>query len=713
MTIFCPNGHDNPDRNRFCQACGSEIVAPVGNSITQGVLLGDRYRITKEIGQGGFGRTYLCEDVNRFNEPCVLKEFAPQVQGTAFINKAQELFEREAGVMYRLKHPQIPMFREMFRVNRGGVGQLFLVQDYIAGDNYQRILRKKLQQGKTFTEIEITEFLIRILPVLSYIHSLGVIHRDISPDNLIKRNSDGLPVLIDFGGVKQVAVNATTQYMSGNLKNSEMPTRLGKVGYAPNEQLQRGAVFPHSDLYALAATTLVLLTGKEPPDLIDPQNFTWNWREYTSLSPHLAVILDRMLQLRPNDRFESAQDILTALKSENLGNLVIPPPPPRPKPVQAAPAIEGKLQVATVAPVANPQQSAVPAKTIAKTTSTTKSTSAASSLMKILGKTWISMAAVAGAIGVGWIVATLTARRAEPPRTPIGSSSHAADPHQQLNSNSTLRDRRQAAATTPRLDLTQIASIEPKMPTVLTNLGVNDRAFRAAVTQVFISQNPNSNVVNINDRQVRDRVDKIASELGDRSYRHLSNNAIKNIGKYSNEDRSRWRSKLTKLNLGERSLLDLTDAKYRLITDSSARKLGIEFDRFLNMPLGQIYLATMFDRFQAISSKQALDEIVFPVGGDSGTVSDTLQPGEGKAYIASLFANQNISVKIAADRSPTLSIYPPTPKLPPMLVGSQSKDWSGKTSINGYHEFVLVSNSDRPIQYKMKLTAADLEPSGF
>jgi serine/threonine protein kinase, bacterial len=169
MTIFCPNGHENPDSHQFCQSCGSKIPKPVSNQIAVGMLLGDRYRVTAEIGQGGFGRTYLCEHINRFNELCVLKEFAPQVQGTAFLIKAQELFEREAGVMYRLQHPQIPMFREMFRVHQGDVSQLFLVQDYVAGTNYQKLLRQKLQQGKTFTEAEVTQFLAQILPVLGYL----------------------------------------------------------------------------------------------------------------------------------------------------------------------------------------------------------------------------------------------------------------------------------------------------------------------------------------------------------------------------------------------------------------------------------------------------------------------------------------------------------------------------------------------------------------
>ena len=400
MTILCPNGHDNPDLNRFCQACGSQIA--VISLLTAGSLLG-RYRITKQIGRGGFGRTYLCEDINRFNEPCVLKEFAPQVQGTAFLTKAQELFEREAGVMYRLQHPQIPMFREMFRVHRGSAGQLFLVQDYVDGANYQQLLRHRLKQGKTFTEVEITEFLSRILPVLGYIHSLGVIHRDISPDNLIKRASDGLPVLIDFGGVKQLAVNAATQCAPGsNGNNNQVPTRLGKVGYAPNEQIQRGTVSPHSDLYALAATSLVLLTGKEPPDLIDPQNFSWNWREHISLSPHLAAILDRMLQLRPHDRFASAQDILTALQSERSSSAEITAHSSSPVSLQPPLSIDPQLPLIPVPSPPPPHQSG---------RSTTLS------LLAILGKTWLFIAAIVGAIGLGWLVASLLAKRPTPLRS--------------------------------------------------------------------------------------------------------------------------------------------------------------------------------------------------------------------------------------------------------------------------------------------------------
>jgi serine/threonine-protein kinase len=704
MLVYCPNGHENPDSNRFCQACGSQIVAPVHSQATVGVLLGDRYRITKEIGQGGFGRTYLCEDVNRFNELCVLKEFAPQVQGTALLTKAQQLFEREAGVMYRLQHPQIPMFREMFRVNRGGVGQLFLVQDYVAGDNYQQLLRQKLQQGKKFTESEITEFLTQILPVLGYIHSLGVIHRDISPDNLIRRNSDGLPVLIDFGGVKQVAVNAASQYMSGNLGHSEVPTRLGKVGYAPNEQMQRGVVFPHSDLYALAATTLVLLTGKEPPDLIDPQNFTWNWREYISLSPALSSILDRMLQLRPNDRFESAQDILTALNSSKLVNPAPPLRPPLPTTVQPPQQIESKSQSATVVATPKSQQPAPP-------TPATSTTPTESSLITVVGKTWISIAAVIGAIGLGWIVASLTAKRPQP-TTPV--SVNAPEPTPSQSSPTAVASERNHTSATPRpaiSGITTISAIQPLVPAALRGKGVNERVFGEAVKQVFISQNPQAKVMKVGDPQIQSQIDTIATDLGGKLDRNLSRNAVRRIGQYSAGDRLKWRSQVNKLRLGERALIDLTDAKYRSITKFSAQKLGTGFERFLNTPIGQVYLATMFDRVEAIKSKQALGEIIFPIGDDNGTVSGTLQPGEGKAYIASLAKGQDLTVEIEANEPTNLSIYPPTQNLPAMLSASQTTNWAGKTKVNGYHEFVLVSHSDRSIQYKLKLTAFDLKPN--
>jgi serine/threonine protein kinase, bacterial len=716
MTIFCSNGHENSETNRFCQACGSQLVAP-GNQLTTGILLGDRYRIKAEIGQGGFGRTYLCEDINRFNELCVLKEFAPQVQGTALLTKAQELFEREAGVMYRLQHPQIPMFREMFRVNRAGVGQLFLVQDFVDGVNYQGLLRQNLKEGKKFTEAEITEFLKQILPVLGYIHSLGVIHRDISPDNLIRRHKDGLPVLIDFGGVKQVAVNAVNAVNESNpspagaSNNSDVPTRLGKVGYAPNEQMQRGVVFPHSDLYALAATSLVLLTGKEPPELIDPQNFTWNWRDHIDLGPNLASVLDRMLQLRPNNRFESAEDVLKALETGTASVPVTPvgnvPPtlkvPPHPS--------STNNQAATV--VAGGSKSLAPPAAANSATSVGNP-----GLLGILGKTWLTIAAVVGAVGCGWVVASMLSQKQQSQPTPIESTSpQSATSPSPVASDTTSSPTPGASATpipsatpTPTASgtTTPLAAISPTLPAVLAGQGVNERVYGDAVKQVFISQNPSVKTVATGDNKVRSQLDTISTDLGTKLTNKLDRDAIRGIGTYQPANRATWRSQVNRLKLSERTLIDLTNAKYRTITDVNAQKLGLSDERFLKTSLGQVYMATMADRVRALQFKQASGEIVFPTGETSGKVSGTLQPGEGKAYIASLGNGQKIAVEINANDRTQLSIYPPTSQLPAILAASITKKWSGRTSANGYHEFVIVSHSDRPISYELKLSADTL-----
>jgi serine/threonine protein kinase, bacterial len=185
--LYCSKGHENSSENRFCRLCGEKLTQPISQNVELGMVMGGRYRIVRELGHGGFGRTYLSEDLNRFNESCVLKEFAPQVQGTYALQKAEELFEREAGILYKLQHAQIPRFREMFRVKQGNKGGLFLVQDYVIGQTYHALLEGCKRQGVRFSEVEVTQLLLQLLPVLEYIHSLGVIHRDISPDNLILR----------------------------------------------------------------------------------------------------------------------------------------------------------------------------------------------------------------------------------------------------------------------------------------------------------------------------------------------------------------------------------------------------------------------------------------------------------------------------------------------------------------------------------------------
>ncbi|HYX15855.1 MAG TPA: protein kinase [Nostoc sp.] len=273
--------------------------------LTVGTVLQNRYRIIQILGQGGFGRTYLAEDQRRFNELCAIKELISTATEALAWEKAQELFHREAAILYQIEHPQIPKFRERFEQDQ----RLFLVEDYVAGQTYQALLAERQAVGQTFTEAEVLQLIKLLLSVLEHIHSRGIIHRDISPENIILRDSDAKPVLIDFGVVKELATRLRSP-------ESAMPeTTVGKLGYSPSEQMQTGGAYPSSDLYALAVTAIVLLTAKEPRDLFDENQLTWNWQRWATVNPRFAVVLNRMLNHIPSDRYQSAANVSQALQS--------------------------------------------------------------------------------------------------------------------------------------------------------------------------------------------------------------------------------------------------------------------------------------------------------------------------------------------------------------------------------------------------------------
>ncbi|MCC5627333.1 protein kinase [Nostoc sphaeroides CHAB 2801] len=279
--------------------------------ITVGTVLQNRYRIIQILGQGGFGRTYLAEDQRRFNELCAIKELISTATEALAREKAQELFHREAAILYQIEHPQVPKFRERFEQDQ----RLFLVEDYVAGQTYQALLAERQAMGQTFTEAEVLKLIQLLLPVLEHIHNRGIIHRDISPENIILRDSDAKPVLIDFGVVKELATRLRSP-------ESTMPeTTVGKLGYSPSEQMQTGGAYPSSDLYSLAVTAIVLLTGKEPRDLFDENQLTWNWQRWATVNPRFALVLNRMLNHIPSDRYQSAASVSIALQSLEQVNL--------------------------------------------------------------------------------------------------------------------------------------------------------------------------------------------------------------------------------------------------------------------------------------------------------------------------------------------------------------------------------------------------------
>ncbi|NJR46256.1 MAG: serine/threonine protein kinase [Hyellaceae cyanobacterium CSU_1_1] len=266
-------------------------------------ILGSRYRVIKYIAKGGFGKTYLAEDIQLPNkDKCVVKQLYPSVDDPNFIQVARRLFKKEAETLYTLGiHDQIPRLMAYFEQDE----KFYLVQQYIEGYT----LSKELILGKPWSEGKVIELLIDCLNILDFIHGKSVIHRDVKPDNLIRRSWDHKLVLVDFGTVKEV-IAEQTQLVPATVA-------VGTRGYMPTEQA-RGKPRTTSDIYALGIIAIQALTGVHPVELIEDEDGEIIWREQAQCTPQLADIIAKMTRYHFKERYQSAQEIITALAS--LGN---------------------------------------------------------------------------------------------------------------------------------------------------------------------------------------------------------------------------------------------------------------------------------------------------------------------------------------------------------------------------------------------------------
>ncbi len=269
------------------------------------MLLNNRYQVIRILGSGGFGETFLAEDTQMpSRRRCVIKQLKPIHNNPQVYQLVQERFQREAAILEELGSccQQIPSLYAYFQLH----GQFYLVQEWIEGDT----LTERVRQQGLFSESEVRELLVNLLPVLAYVHSRHIVHRDIKPDNIILRAQDGKPVLIDFGAVRECM---------GTVLNSQgLPTSsivIGTPGYMPSEQAAGRPVYS-SDLYSLGMTAIYLLTGKSPQQLqTDSQTGEILWHDYaTHLSPPFANIIDKAIRYHPRDRFASAKEMLDALQ---------------------------------------------------------------------------------------------------------------------------------------------------------------------------------------------------------------------------------------------------------------------------------------------------------------------------------------------------------------------------------------------------------------
>lgn len=264
-----------------------------------GAIIQGRYRIGNILGQGGIGITYMAEDLQT-GDRVALKALSLRRMNDW---KVLELFEREAKVLAQLNHPAIPRYLDYFQVDSDRDRDFYIVQQLVEG----RSLAQEIANGWHGTETDIKKIAEQVLDVLIYLHELKppVVHRDIKPQNLILQ-PDHKIALVDFGAVQDT-------YRNTQVGGS---TVVGTYGYMPPEQF-RGKAVAATDLYALGATILFLLTGRSPADLPEVR-FKINFRDSVNISEHFADWLDKMIEPAIEERFSSARQALKALHHQLL-----------------------------------------------------------------------------------------------------------------------------------------------------------------------------------------------------------------------------------------------------------------------------------------------------------------------------------------------------------------------------------------------------------
>lgn len=269
--------------------------------MTEQILAG-HYKIIQPLAAGGMGQTFIARDTHLPGQPqCVVKRLHAAKADPTFLTTIKRLFFSEAEILQKLgKHAQIPQLLAYFEQN----AEFYLVQEFIEGHP----LSRELPLGQRWSEPQVIQLMEEILSILAFVHDQKVIHRDIKPDNIIRRQQDGKLVLIDFGAVKEVRAQPTV--VSGQVSQT---VAIGTPGYMPTEQT-RGKPRFSSDLYAVGIIGIQALTGLSPAQLPEDDEGELVWIDQADISSDFAQFLIKMVRYHFKERYQTAGEAIQALQ---------------------------------------------------------------------------------------------------------------------------------------------------------------------------------------------------------------------------------------------------------------------------------------------------------------------------------------------------------------------------------------------------------------
>ena len=275
------------------------------SNLAPGDRIGERYRLELELARGSQGRLWRASDQLAGEAPVVLRQLGAEQE--ALQAHFRSLWPRLQGLL----HPQVPRFGELIEQS----GDLWLVREWQEGRTYAQLLQARRERQLVFGAGEVLLLLRQLLPVLAALHSQQLLHGDLAPANLLRRERDGLPVLLDFGLVRGTALPHDAQGPVGTTP-----------GYGPPELSRGEPAEPWMDLYSLGVMSLVLLSGDEPAQLLDPVTLAWRWPACLDGDAPLRNALARLLSPEPSERFRSAAAALEVVQQVPMSDSTGPVP---------------------------------------------------------------------------------------------------------------------------------------------------------------------------------------------------------------------------------------------------------------------------------------------------------------------------------------------------------------------------------------------------
>ncbi len=642
--------------------------------IKLGKLINNRYLVKLILGQGRFNQTYLTEDTHRFHELCIVKKLIFQTQDPVVRQKITEIFQRQAEILYRIYHPQLANFREIFQESEDNQSSIFLVQDYIKGKTYEDLLTLRRSQEKLFSEAEIILLLQQLLFILKYLHEKRIVHRDICPQNIIQRESDLLPILIDFSSIKSIDIslkeNEKINNINGQPRTSSVLIQLGKMTFWPKDRNFTESVSVNNDIYSLGATAIVLLTGKDISQLTDTQQNLEEILSQHSISPRLTNILLKMLAKPTESYFSSAQEILDMLNMLN---------------VKFFESNNIEKNEETILKDTSKDISATSSKSNSLPSVDIKNSNIAaisqskSFFWGCLGKLSLLLLLVTTSGSLGWFAGKIWLVKILQPKNTVNSNILTSEnpfskpssplPQDNSSSNNPLQTRRKT-------------------------LGIDRLFFNNLVDQTLEIQNTNDQNKTASKEE---EWEKAANLLLDKLSK-LSPEALQHLGRYNREQRSNWTKQVNQLHLSSRALTNLVNIRF--FKDFPE----LENQDFMEQPLGQVWYAIAVDMVKSLETKQNYELLITNATQTNQQLIGKLQPGEGKAYVISLTASKPMEVKLQASPDALLTIYSPTGQ-EILLDNSRTHQWSGILPESGYYEILVTSKAKEPFDYQLNLSA--------